>query len=133
MKISRAASRNLVRLHSSVTGLFGGRLLTVYTAMFMRSGRKLDKTLTSLFKFDKNTSASLDRLVAELHANKELCSYQFLNHPGSEDMLAGILKLVHSKDRRFVCKRLCLHILARVPELARLTLLKLLFKRVLKE
>jgi hypothetical protein len=70
--------------------------------MFMRSGRKLDKSLTSLFKFDKNTSATLDRLVGEIHQNKELCSYQFLNHPGSQDMLAGILKLVHSEDRRYV-------------------------------
>ena len=66
----------------------------------MRSGRKLDKTLTTLFKFDKNTSGTLERLVGELHENKELCSYQFLNHPGSEDMLAGIMKLVHSEDRR---------------------------------
>ena len=70
--------------------------------MFMRSGRKLDKSLTSLFKFDKNTSATLDRLVGEIHQNKELCSYQFLNHPGSQDMLAGILKLVRSEDRRYV-------------------------------
>ncbi|XP_028395080.1 uncharacterized protein LOC114519192 [Dendronephthya gigantea] len=68
--------------------------------MFMRSGRKLDKALTSLFKFDKNTSATLDRLVGEIHENKELCCYQFLNHPGSGEMLAGIMKLVHSKDRR---------------------------------
>lgn len=68
----------------------------------MRSGRKLDKNLTSLFKFDKNTSATLDRLVAEIHQNKELCSYQFLNHPGSQEMLAGILKLLHSEDKRYV-------------------------------
>ena len=69
--------------------------------MFMRSGRKLDKTLTSLFKFDKNTSATLDRLVGEIHENKELCSYQFLNHPGSDDMLAGVVKLVRSNDKRY--------------------------------
>lgn len=69
--------------------------------MFMRSGRKLDKTLASLFKFDKSTSATLDRLVGEIHENKELCSYQFLNHPGSDDMLAGVLKLVRSNDRRY--------------------------------
>lgn len=68
--------------------------------MFMRTGRKLDKSLTSLFKFDNNTSTVLERLVQEMHDNKELCSYQFLNHPGSEDMLCGILKLVGSEDVR---------------------------------
>ena len=68
--------------------------------MFMRSGRKLDKNLTSLFKFDENTAGVISRLVAELQENKELCSYQFLNHRGSDDMLAGIIKLINSDDIR---------------------------------
>lgn len=66
----------------------------------MQTGRKLDKSLTSLFKHDDSTSAVLERLVQEIHDNKELCSYQFLNHPGSQDMLCGILKLVGSEDVR---------------------------------
>lgn len=68
----------------------------------MQTGRKLDKSLTSLFKFDNKTSSILERLVQEIYDNKELCTYQFLNHPGSEDMLCGILKLVGSEDVRYI-------------------------------
>ncbi|KXJ13637.1 Usherin [Exaiptasia diaphana] len=69
--------------------------------MLAEAGRSLNKNLESLFRHNNETSFVLERLVREIHSDKELCSYMFLNHPGSEDMLWGLLKLLDSNDSRF--------------------------------
>ncbi|XP_032229657.2 uncharacterized protein LOC116613146 isoform X2 [Nematostella vectensis] len=68
--------------------------------MLAEAGRSLNKNLISLFRHDSETPQILERLVHEIHTDKELCSYMFLNHPGSEDMLLGLLNLLDSEDSR---------------------------------
>ena len=69
--------------------------------LLAEAGRSLNKDLTSLFRHDVHTPKILERLVHELHTDKELCSYLFLNHPGSEDMLWGLINLL-TEDSRWV-------------------------------
>ncbi|XP_067056752.1 uncharacterized protein [Acropora muricata] len=67
--------------------------------LLAEAGRSLNKELTSLFRHDVHTPKILERLVHELHTDKELCSYLFLNHPGSEDMLWGLINLLTEDSR----------------------------------
>ncbi|KAK2555544.1 Tyrosine-protein phosphatase Lar-like [Acropora cervicornis] len=67
--------------------------------LLAEAGRSLNKDLTSLFRHDVHTPKILERLVHELHTDKELCSYLFLNHPGSEDMLWGLINLLTEDSR----------------------------------
>ncbi|KAM7447165.1 hypothetical protein ABFA07_004601 [Porites harrisoni] len=67
--------------------------------LLAEAGRSLNKDLTSLFKHNLHTPRVLERLVHELHSDKELCSYLFLNHPGSEDMLWGLMNLLTEDSR----------------------------------
>ncbi|RMX47552.1 hypothetical protein pdam_00019073 [Pocillopora damicornis] len=67
--------------------------------LLAEAGRTLNKDLTSLFRHNLQTPHVLDRLVHELHSDKELCSYLFLNHPGSEDMLWGLMNLLMEDSR----------------------------------
>lgn len=67
--------------------------------LLAEAGRTLNKDLTSLFRHNLQTPRVLDRLVHELHSDKELCSYLFLNHPGSEDMLWGLMNLLMEDSR----------------------------------
>lgn len=67
--------------------------------LLAEAGRSLNKDLTSLFRHNLQTPRVLDRLVYELHSDKELCSYLFLNHPGSEDMLWGLMNLLTEDSR----------------------------------
>eukprot|EP00795_Rhopilema_esculentum_P010682 gene10682-19446_t len=66
--------------------------------MFLHAGRHLNRGLKLLINHGEKTPESLERLVAEMHDDKELCCYQLLNHPGSEDILWGIIRLLASKD-----------------------------------
>ena len=68
--------------------------------MLAEAGRSLNKNLESLFRHNNETASVLERLVREIHTDKELCSYMFLNHPGSEDMLWGLLRLLNNSDSR---------------------------------
>ena len=67
--------------------------------LLAEAGRSLNKDLASLFRHNLETPRVLDRLVHELHSDKELCSYLFLNHPGSEDMLWGLMNLLTGDSR----------------------------------
>ncbi|XP_068694892.1 uncharacterized protein [Montipora foliosa] len=67
--------------------------------LLAEAGRSLNKDLTSLFRHNLHTAKVLERLVRELHTDKELCSYLFLNHPGSEDMLWGLINLLTEDSR----------------------------------
>ncbi|XP_078381872.1 uncharacterized protein LOC144664607 isoform X2 [Oculina patagonica] len=67
--------------------------------LLAEAGRSLNKDLTSLFRHNLHTPRVLERLVHELHSDKELCSYLFLNHPGSEDMLWGLMNLLTEDSR----------------------------------
>lgn len=79
--------------------------------MLAEAGRSLNKNLESLFRHNNETSFVLERLVREIHSDKELCSYMFLNHPGSEDMLWGLLKLLDSNDSRYVSLKSIKHLI----------------------
>lgn len=69
--------------------------------MFMHAGRHLNRGLKLLINHDEEkTPEALERLVEEFHDEKELCCYQMLNHPGSEDILWGIIRLLACKDPR---------------------------------
>lgn len=76
--------------------------------LLAEAGRSLNKDLTSLFRHDVHTPKILERLVHELHTDKELCSYLFLNHPASEDMLWGLINLL-TEDSRWVTILLCIN------------------------
>ena len=69
--------------------------------MFLHAGRDLNQGLKALIKHDEKTPEALENLVDELHNDKELAAYQLLNHPGSEDLLWGIIRLLASKDPRY--------------------------------
>eukprot|EP00794_Sanderia_malayensis_P015907 gene15907-17507_t len=66
--------------------------------MFLQAGRSLNPALQCLIKHNENTGPVLENLVDEFHDDKDLCSYQLLNHPGSEDILWGIVRLLGSND-----------------------------------
>ncbi len=68
--------------------------------MFLHGGRHLNPGLKSLIQHGERTGQALENLVDEFHNDKELCSYQLLNHAGSEDILWGIVRLLGSKDAR---------------------------------
>lgn len=68
--------------------------------LLAEAGKSFNKDLISLFKHNEDTPKVLERLVQETHTDKELCGILFLNHPGSEDMLWGLLKLLRSTDHR---------------------------------
>ena len=67
--------------------------------MFLHAGRQLNRGLKLLINHDEEkTPEAIERLVDELHHDKELCCYQLLNHSGSEDILWGIMRLLAYKD-----------------------------------
>ena len=69
--------------------------------MFLHAGRQLNRGLKLLINHDdEKTPEAVERLVDEFHNDKELCCYQLLNHPGSEDILWGIVRLLASKDAK---------------------------------
>lgn len=68
--------------------------------LLAEAGKSFNNDLISLFKHNDDTPKVLERLVQETHTDKELCSLLFLNHPGSEDMLWGLMKLLRSTDPR---------------------------------
>ena len=68
--------------------------------LLAEAGRSLNSDLISLFQHNDDTPKVLERLVQEIHSDKELCSLMFLNHPGSEDMLWGVMNLLGSQDAR---------------------------------
>ena len=71
--------------------------------MFLQAGRQLSRGLKLLINHDGDKTAdALEELVDEIHEDKELCCYQLLNHPGSEDILWGIIRLIGSKDERLI-------------------------------
>ena len=69
--------------------------------MILHAGRKLNRGLKLLIDHDdEKTPGAIERLVDELRDDKELCCYQLLNHPGSEDILWGIVRLLAFKDAK---------------------------------
>ena len=69
--------------------------------MIRHAGRQLNRGLKLLIDHDDGkTPEAIERLVDELREDRELCCYQLLNHPGSEDILWGIVRLLASKNAK---------------------------------
>lgn len=61
--------------------------------------------LSALMCGDKRSHSALERLVDDLHSDKDQAVNTFLSHSGSEDFLWGLVKLVANGNSRFVNKK----------------------------
>ena len=53
-----------------------------------------------LMSRDKRSHAALEMLVDDLHTDKDRSINRFLTHPGSEDFLWGLVKLLGNSNAR---------------------------------